>query len=87
MPSSRKMSCLMTSADILFDATRIVLRLNVPCPHCGQTAGNPCRTSSGRYLGKVHAARDALALQGLRLAMDTARTTRSTGAHDQEVTR
>lgn len=62
----------MSSSDILFDATRIVLRLNLTCPTCGQTAGNPCRSSSGRWLGKVHAARDKLAVTALRLAAEQA---------------
>lgn len=72
----------MPSGDILFDATRIVLRLNITCPYCGETAGNPCRTALGRYRSEVHAARDWLALAGLRLAMEAARATRATGQKD-----
>lgn len=48
---------------------RIILRLNVACPLCGETAGYPCRTSQGRYLSTVHVSRDELAMTAVRHAL------------------
>lgn len=41
----------------LMARARIMLRLDLTCPHCREARGHPCRTPEGRYLSVAHSQR------------------------------